>query len=138
MISSSAVFLLGLERGLELGAAVEVVFHGRLVATGDDDDLGAAGGDRLLNAVLNKRLVDEAEHLLGDGFGGGEKARAQSGGGKDCFANLWILHCSHRRRAKVQGSSTRLNTDSHRLHGSKAKKRDKKSVKIGVIREYPC
>jgi len=82
------LFMFGFEVGFEFGAGVEVVLHGGLAAAGDDDDLGAAGGDGLLDAVLDQRLVDEAEHLLGHGLGGREEARAQAGGGKDGFADF--------------------------------------------------
>ena len=65
-----------------------MVFHGGLAAGGDDDDLGAAGGDSLLNAVLDEGLVDEAKHLLGASLGGGEEACAEAGGGEDGFADF--------------------------------------------------
>jgi hypothetical protein len=80
------------ERSLELRRAVEVVLHGDLAAGGDDDDLGASGRDGLFHAVLDERLVDEAEHLLGSGFGGGEKTCPQTRGGKDGFAYLLWNH----------------------------------------------
>jgi hypothetical protein len=82
------LFVLGFEIGFELGAGVEVVFHGGLAAAGDDDDLGAAGGDGLFDSVLDEGLVDEAEHLLGHGLGGREKACAQACGGEDGFADF--------------------------------------------------
>ncbi len=88
--------VLGGERGFELGAGVEVVFHGGLAAAGDDDDLGAAGGDGLFDAVLDQRLVDEAEHLLGRGLGGGKKTGAHACGGKDGFADFLRSHWGSR------------------------------------------
>ena len=78
------------EGGFELGAAVEVVFHGGFAAAGDDDDLGAAGADGLFDAVLDQRLVDETEHLFGHGLGGRKEARAHSCGREDGFANFLI------------------------------------------------
>ena len=81
-------FVFGGEGGFELGGGVEVVLHGGLAAGGDDDDLGAAGGYGLLHAVLDEGLVDEAEHLLGGGLGGGEEAGAEAGGGEDGFADF--------------------------------------------------
>ncbi len=81
-------FIFGGEGGFELGAAVEVVFHGGLAAAGDDDDLGAAGGYGLFDAVLDEGLVDEAEHLFGGGLGGGEEASAHACGGEDGFADF--------------------------------------------------
>ena len=76
------------EHVLEFVADVEVVFDGLLAAPGDDDDLVAAGGHGLFDAVLNDRLVDERQHFLGLGFGGGQKAGAQAGGGKYGFADF--------------------------------------------------
>ena len=65
---------------------VEVVFHGGFAAAGDDDDVFDAGGDGLFNSVLDDRLVDEGKHLFGNDFGGGQKPRAESAGGKNHFA----------------------------------------------------
>jgi len=76
------------EVGFELGGAVEVVFHGGLTAAGDEDDLGASCCDGLFDAVLDQRLVDEAEHLLGDGLGRGQKAGAEARSGEDCFTDF--------------------------------------------------
>ena len=81
--------------GFELGAAVEVVFHGGLAAAGDDDDLVAAGGDGLFDAVLDERLVDEAEHLFGHGLGGGEEAGAHACGWEDGFADFLVSLLCH-------------------------------------------
>ena len=101
-------FILRGEVGFELGADVEVVFHGGFAAAGDDDDLVAAGGDGLFDAVLDERLVDEDEHLFGHGLGGGQEACAESGGGEDCFADflgvmvpleaIWLWKCSAAKR----------------------------------------
>ena len=85
--------VLGGEGGFELGVGVEVVLHCGLAAGGDDDDLGAAGGDSLFDAVLDEGLVDEAEHLLGRGLGGGEETGSHAGGGEDGFADF----LGHRR-----------------------------------------
>jgi hypothetical protein len=71
---------------LELEGGVEVVLDRPLVASGDDDDLRQAGGDRLLDHVLDRRLVDQRQHLLGLGLGGGQEPCAEPGGGKDGFA----------------------------------------------------
>ena len=60
----------------------------RLAAAGDDDDLGAAGGYGLFDAVLDQRLVDEAEHLFRRGLGCGKEAGAHACGREDCFADL--------------------------------------------------
>ena len=76
-----------LEKRLELLRHVEVILDGVLAAAGDEDDVGDAGGDRLLDAVLDGRLVDERQHFLGLRLGGGEKTGAEAGGGEDGLTN---------------------------------------------------
>ena len=88
-----SLFIFGGEIGFELGAGVEVVFHGGFAAAGDDDDLGATGGDGLFDPVLDERLVDEAEHLLGHGLGGWKESSAEARGREDCFTNFLMSHC---------------------------------------------
>ena len=58
-----------LEQMLELVGEVEVVLDRSLLAGGDDDDLLDARGDGLFDGVLDDRLVDQRQHLLGLGFG---------------------------------------------------------------------
>ena len=74
---------LGLEGGLELPVAVEVVLEGHLVATGDDEHVVETGAHGLLDDVLDRRLVDDGQHLLRRGLGRGEEAGAQSSGRDD-------------------------------------------------------
>src|ERR1700694_1793126 len=76
-----------LEVVLELQGAVEVVDDRALAAAGDHDHLLDAAGDRLLDAVLNGRLVDQRQHLFGLGLGGRQEARAETRGGKDRLAD---------------------------------------------------
>ena len=76
------------EERLELDRDVEVVLDRVLAAAGDQDDVVDAGGDRLLDAVLDDRLVDERQHFLGLRLGSGQKPRAESGGGEDRLANV--------------------------------------------------
>src|SRR5438270_747743 len=63
---------------LELDGAVEMVDDRALAAAGDHDHLLDAAGDGLLDAVLDGRLVDERQHLLGLGLGHGKESRAQA------------------------------------------------------------
>ncbi len=49
---------------------------------------GEARGDRLLDHVLDDRLVDERQHLLRLRLGGGQEARAEAGGGEHGLADL--------------------------------------------------
>lgn len=48
-----------------------MVFHGSFATSGDDDEFANAGIIRLFNGILDDRLVDDGEHLLGHGLGGG-------------------------------------------------------------------
>ena len=77
-----------LEHLFQFVADVEVVFDRLLAAAGDDEDLVATGGHGLFDAVLNDGLVDERKHFFGLGFGGGQKAGAQAGGGEYGFADF--------------------------------------------------
>ena len=71
--------------GLELGDRVEMVRQRVLVATDDHQDVADAGGDRLLDDILDRGLVDDREHLLRCRLGRGEETRSQAGGGDDCL-----------------------------------------------------
>ena len=78
--------LRGQER-FELGRDVEVILDGVLAAPGDENDVGDARGDGLLDAVLDDRPIDQREHLLRHGLGGGQETRAEAGGGEDGLTN---------------------------------------------------
>jgi hypothetical protein len=77
----------GLQRPVELIGDVEVILDHRLVAAGDEDEMLDAGGAGLVHHVLHHGAVDDAEHLLGNGFGGREEPGSEAGDGKDCFAD---------------------------------------------------
>src|SRR5215831_3154581 len=66
-----------LEHLLEFVTGLEVVFDRALATSGNDNDLVAAGVQRLLTAILNDWLVDQRQHLFGLGFRGRQKASAQ-------------------------------------------------------------
>ena len=76
-----------LEKRLELDRDVEVIFDRVLAAAGHQDDVVDARRDRLLDAVLNDRLVDERQHFLRLRFGGGQETGAETGGRKDRLAD---------------------------------------------------
>ena len=76
-----------LQEVLQLEAVVEVVFDGALLAAGDDDDLLDPGGHGFLHRVLDDRLVDQRQHLLGLRLGRREDAGAPAGGGEDGFSD---------------------------------------------------
>ena len=75
------------KRLLELGLCVEVILDHALVAPGDEDEVLDAGRARLVDDVLDHRPVDDGQHLLGHGLGGGKEARAEPGDGEDGFAD---------------------------------------------------
>ena len=83
-----------LEKRLELDRHVEVIFDRVLAAAGHEDDVGDPGGDRLLDAVLNDRLVDERQHFLRLRLGRGQEAGAETGGGKDGLADGEVTSAS--------------------------------------------
>jgi hypothetical protein len=72
---------------LELEGEVEVVLDRALLAGGDDDHLFDAGRDGLLDRVLDDRLVDQGQHLLGLRLGRRQETGAPSGGGEDGLSN---------------------------------------------------
>ena len=75
------------QRVVELELDVEMVFDDRLVAAGDEDEMLDAGLARLVDDILDDRPVDDRQHLLGDGLGGGQEPRAKTGDRKYRLAN---------------------------------------------------
>ena len=67
------------QRIIELEMDVEMIFDDRLVAAGDEDEMLDAGLARLIDHILDHRLVDDRQHLLGDGLGRGQETGAQTG-----------------------------------------------------------
>ena len=78
---------LRLQQRLQLEAVVEVVLDGSLLAARHDDDLLDASGDRLFDRVLDDRLVDQRQHLLGLCLGGRQEPGAPPCGRKHCLPN---------------------------------------------------
>jgi hypothetical protein len=72
---------LGLQRPLELPVAVEMILEGGLVAPGHHEDIPEPGPGGLLDDVLDRRLVDDRQHLLGRRLGRGQEPGTQPGGG---------------------------------------------------------
>jgi hypothetical protein len=77
----------GFELALELRRAVEVILDGTLGAAGDEYQLGDTRRDGFLGGVLNERLVDDRQHLLGGHLGGRQEARAEARDGENGLAN---------------------------------------------------
>ena len=77
----------GGERRLELELLVEMVLDHALVAAGDEDEVLDAGFARFVHHVLDQRAVDDRQHLLRHGLGGGQEARAEPGDGEHGLAD---------------------------------------------------
>ena len=71
------------ERRLELVGDVEMILDRHLAAAGDHDEMLDSGRARLLDRVLDDRLVDHGQHLLRHRLGGGKEAGAEAGDGED-------------------------------------------------------
>lgn len=76
------------QRAFEPSAVAKVLLD-RFLAVGDHkDDIRDPGGNRLLNRVLDERLVDYRQHLFGDSFRcwehAGTKTRRKDDGLCDC------------------------------------------------------
>ena len=72
---------------LEVVRDVEVVLDRVLALAGHDDDRGEARRHGLLDHVLDDRLVDERQHLLGLRLRGRQEAGAEPGGRKHGLAD---------------------------------------------------
>ena len=81
-----------LEVVLELQRPVEVIDDGALAAAGDHDHLLDAAGDRLFDAVLDGRLVDEGQHLFRLRLCRRQEPGAETSGGKDRLADQGARH----------------------------------------------
>ena len=67
-----------------------MVLDRRFGAAGDEDELLDAGRLRLLDRILDQRLVDDRQHLLGHGLGGRQEARAEAADREYRLANALI------------------------------------------------
>src|ERR1017187_5598911 len=76
------------QRRIQLEAMVEMVLHSAFAAPGHDDDVLDPRRDRLFHAVLDDGLVHQRQHLLGNHFGGRQKARAQPTRRKNRYSPL--------------------------------------------------
>ena len=72
---------------LELRGAVEMIFHNRLTAVRDDENIGDAGADRFLHNELNGGLIHNGQHFLGHRFRCREHACAETRCGNDGFSD---------------------------------------------------
>src|SRR6267378_409555 len=81
--------VLALELGLQLVGLVEVVLDRALVAAGHEDHLGDSRR-RLLDRVLDQRLVDDRQHLLRARLGHRQKAAAEPRDREYRFSQLGV------------------------------------------------
>src|SRR3546814_1941741 len=58
-----------------------------LAAPGDEDHLLDPRFARLVDGILDQRPVDDGQHFLGDRLGGRKEPGAETGDGKDGFAD---------------------------------------------------
>lgn len=72
---------------LQLVVPVEVVLEGTLVATGDHQNVRKTGRDGLLDDVLDRRFVDDRQHLLRRRLGRRKEAGAEARGRDDSLAD---------------------------------------------------
>src|SRR6266498_2154352 len=89
LIEALGVALVG-EQALELPRPIEMILD-RVLSTADHDQkVLEAGAYHLLDHVLDRRFVDDRDHLFGLGFGRRQEARTEPGCGNDSFANLHV------------------------------------------------
>ena len=81
-------FAAGFEKRFEFDGDVEMIFDRILPAARDQDDVVDTCRDGFLDAVLNDRLVDQREHLLGLRFGCGKEPRPRPAAGKTAFRTV--------------------------------------------------
>ena len=72
-----------------------MILDHRLVAAGDEDEMLDSSRHRLVDDMLEDGAVDDRQHFLRHGLGGGQEARAEAGDGQyglaDPFRHLKIL-----------------------------------------------
>ena len=65
---------------------VEMVLDRRLAAAGDEDEFLDSRFAGLLDGILDQRLVDDRQHLLGHRLGRRQEPGAEAGDRKNGFA----------------------------------------------------
>jgi hypothetical protein len=73
---------LRLQHALEFRIRIEMILDGPLGTAGNEYQRIGAGGQRLIDRILNQRLVDDRQHFLGARLGDGQEPGAASGDGK--------------------------------------------------------
>src|SRR5262249_55199076 len=104
------------ELGLDLVGLVEMVLDGALVPPGDEHHVLDAGGDGLLDRVLNERLVDDGHHLLRARLGRRQEPAPHPGYREDRLGHF--LHASESLKIFSNPSSSMTATPSSRAFSS--------------------
>ena len=78
------------QRRFELERNIEMFDDGGLAAAGDQAELVDPGGTRFLDRVLDQRLVDDRQHLLGHRLGGRQETRAEAGDRQNGLAKWFV------------------------------------------------
>src|SRR5262249_17613861 len=81
------------QRHLELEGAVEMILDDALVAPGNENEMLDAGLPCFVDDMLDDGPVDNREHFLGHGLGGGQESGPQTGNGEDGFADSFHTAC---------------------------------------------
>src|SRR5262249_37836006 len=76
-----------IERELELDLPVEMVLDHALVAAGHENEMLDPGFSRFVDDMLNDGAVNDREHLLGHGLGGGQEAGTEARNRENRLAN---------------------------------------------------
>ena len=86
------LFAVVFEQCVQFGRIIEKVFQYLFVAAGDDQDVFDARRNGLFHDILQRRFIDDGQHLFADRFGDGQEARAEACRGDDCLADFFCLH----------------------------------------------
>jgi len=81
-----------------------------------------AGRDRLLDDVLDRRHVDDREHLLRHRFGGREESGSQAGSGNDGFRD-GTRHATQRIRPRKLGAVVDVESEKRALRAELRERR---------------
>ena len=96
------------QRGVEFVHPVEMILDHALVAAGDEDEMLDAGFPRLVDHILDQRLVDDGQHFLRHRLGGGQDAGAEAGDRENGFADfhgVMGMSCTLRSRWNMAAGS---------------------------------
>ena len=96
LVKPLAIALL-LECLLELGHVIEMARQVLFVAPGDDEHVVQPGSDGFFDHVLNRRLVDDRQHLFRHRLCRGQESSAEPCGRNHCFRHRTALLRCHAR-----------------------------------------